>query len=412
MKLVTHATEQFVDDLPFDIVERKGKGHPDTLADGLAEELSREYSLRCLSRYGVILHHNTDKTALLGGSAHVAFGEGYLTSPIEVLVNGRFSSGVGGDLLGVEGMVDEVSRCYLGGMLPLLDRQRDLRIRPRISAASSPGHVHAGRNGHSGSRAYWFNPRSVDDLAELRRMFSNDTSCGVGYAPASQAELVARSLEERVTDPVFQLTHPEYGTDVKVMACRAGSEMNVTICVPQIARYTPDLNTYVQRKQELLAHLRAWTEELCPTLRPRVSLNTRDDHERRELYLTATGSSIESGDEGVVGRGNRGSGVIATTRPMSMEGAAGKNPVYHVGKVYNLAATEAARRLYEETGLPTTVWLVSQSGRDLEDPWFAAVQQSRTGAVCASTANRVVEEVVSSLHDLRDKVLGGRVAVF
>ena len=412
MILVTHATDQFADDLPFDIVERKGKGHPDTLADGLAEELSRQYSQRCLHRYGVILHHNTDKTALLGGSAHVAFGEGYLTSPIEVLVNGRFSAGVGDDRLGVEAMVDDVTRCYLGGMLPLLDRERDLRIRPRISASSSPGHVTAGKNGHQGSRKYWFNPRSAQDLAELERLFSNDTSCGVGYAPASLAEQVAKGLEERLTAPAFQRSNPEFGTDIKVMACRAGQDMHITMCVPQIARYTPSLETYIQRKADLLVLLAGWAEELCPTLRPRVSLNTRDDHQRRELYLTATGSSIESGDEGVVGRGNRGSGVIATTRPMSMEGAAGKNPVYHVGKVYNLAATEAARRLHDETGLPTTVWLVSQSGRDLEDPWFAVVQQARTGAVCQSTANRIVGDVVGSLHDLREKVLAGLVAVY
>ena len=51
----------------FEIVERKGIGHPDTLSDALAEELSRVYSNYTLSKFGVILHHNFDKVGLCGG---------------------------------------------------------------------------------------------------------------------------------------------------------------------------------------------------------------------------------------------------------------------------------------------------------------------------------------------------------
>lgn len=37
------------------IVERKGWGHPDTLADHLAERLSRVYSRYTLAKFGVVL---------------------------------------------------------------------------------------------------------------------------------------------------------------------------------------------------------------------------------------------------------------------------------------------------------------------------------------------------------------------
>jgi hypothetical protein len=37
------------------IVERKGWGHPDTLADHLAERLSRAYSRYTLERFGAVL---------------------------------------------------------------------------------------------------------------------------------------------------------------------------------------------------------------------------------------------------------------------------------------------------------------------------------------------------------------------
>lgn len=54
------------------------------------------------------------------------------------------------------------------------------------------------------------------------------------------------------------------------------------------------------------------------------------------LYLTVTGTSAEAGDDGEVGRGNRVNGLITLYRPMNMEAAAGKNPVTHVGKLYNI----------------------------------------------------------------------------
>ena len=75
-----------------EFVERKGLGHPDTLADLLAESLSRNYSRYTLKKFGVILHHNFDKTGLLGGKSSVTYGGGYLTSPIRVLINGRVST--------------------------------------------------------------------------------------------------------------------------------------------------------------------------------------------------------------------------------------------------------------------------------------------------------------------------------
>jgi S-adenosylmethionine synthetase len=56
------------------VVERKGWGHPDTLADHLAESLSQVYSRHTLREFGAVLHHNFDKLALLGGASEVRYG--------------------------------------------------------------------------------------------------------------------------------------------------------------------------------------------------------------------------------------------------------------------------------------------------------------------------------------------------
>lgn len=44
-----------------EIVERKGKGHLDSICDALADELSNALSRVYLERFGSILHHNVDK---------------------------------------------------------------------------------------------------------------------------------------------------------------------------------------------------------------------------------------------------------------------------------------------------------------------------------------------------------------
>ncbi|MFE5754615.1 methionine adenosyltransferase [Streptomyces massasporeus] len=398
-------------DLGAEVVERKGAGHPDTLADGVAEAISRAYSRYCLEEFGAILHHNTDKTSLLGGAADVRFGHGELTVAVQVLVNGRITADLGDHTIPVADIVTTAARDYLASALPLLDVTRWVDVRPRLTQASSPGAVSdpcaAQRDA---SRQRWFAPRTLDDLAERHRMFSNDTSAGVAYWPLGIAEQLALGVEERLTSEAFRAEHPYYGTDIKLMVVRHGPRVQLTACVPQIARETPDLDTYIARRtqaRDLITHL---ASTIAPEHNVTVSINTRDDDTRPELYLTATGSSIESGDEGVVGRGNRANGLISMLRPWSAEGVSGKNPVYHVGKLYNLAAAEAARRLHEETGRDCAVVLVSQSGRDLTDPWQAIVQTSGPHPLGKAGVRRVIAEVMADLPTLREQLLDGKLA--
>ena len=122
--------------------------------------------------------------------------------------------------------------------------------------------------------------------------------------------------------------------------------------------------------------------------------DVRDLPERDELYLTWTGSSIESGDEGVVGRGNRINGLITPLRPMNVEGVAGKNPVYHVGKLYNLAAHRLAQQLAAATGAGAEVHLVSATGQRLDRPWRIIV---RLAGVDLEQVKPLVEDLVVAM---------------
>ena len=79
-----------------------------------------------------------------------------------------------------------------------------------------------------------------------------------------------------------------------------------------------------------------------------VAVNAADDPAAGNIYLTVTGTSAEAGDDGQVGRGNRVSGLITPCRPMTLEAAAGKNPVTHVGKIYSVLAWDIADTLVRE----------------------------------------------------------------
>ena len=78
-----------------------------------------------------------------------------------------------------------------------------------------------------------------------------------------------------------------------------------------------------------------------------MSVNTGDIIDKDIMFLTITGTSAEAGDDGQVGRGNRANGLITPGRVQTLEAAAGKNSMNHVGKLYSLVANRAARKVIE-----------------------------------------------------------------
>ncbi len=195
------------------IVERKGLGHPDTLADHLAERLSRAYSHHTVERFGAVLHHNFDKLALLGGASEVRYGAGRMTAPVRVLVNGRAAPMCGGERIPVEEIVEAEVRAFFDERLPEISDHLDIVF--NITSNSSPGAVLTGDE--APDRTRWFNPRSIEDLRERRVRLSNDTSLGTGWAPENIFEtLVMRACREAaLAGPVDPLMEAP-GDDVQV----------------------------------------------------------------------------------------------------------------------------------------------------------------------------------------------------
>jgi S-adenosylmethionine synthetase len=204
---------------------------------------------------------------------------------------------------------------------------------------------------------------------------ANDTSCGAGFAPLSPLEQTVSQVERQLNSPPFKQTCPEVGEDIKVMGVRKGEQVFLTIACAFVDRFVRHLDDYCQKKARLQEKVEAIARQ-ASGLPVKVAINTADDLERASLYLTVTGTSAEAGDDGQVGRGNRSNGLIAPYRPMTLEAPAGKNPVTHVGKLYNVAANQLAAALVEEIAEVEAAYcyLVSQIGRPVSEPQLLDLQ--------------------------------------
>jgi S-adenosylmethionine synthetase len=159
------------------------------------------------------------------------------------------------------------------------------------------------------------------------------------------------------------------------MGVRRGEGIALTVACALIGRHCASLADYLESTR-LVAAI-AERAARAETARPlEIEVNTGDRPERGAVFLTVTGTSAEAGDDGEAGRGNRVNGLITPYRPMTLESVAGKNPVTHVGKLYNLAAGLIAASLVEE--LPgvseAECRLVSRIGQPVADPQVADVR--------------------------------------
>lgn len=392
--VVSEAGGPYIEDLPVEIVERKGIGHPDSLCDGIAERISREYTRWCEEHLGGALHHNFDKVQLVAGEVSVRFGGGELLKPIRIQIAGRGTPFYNGQAIPMETIAIEAARAYLRETMRYLDPVKHVIID-------------------------CFAGRGASELIDIvHQVTANDTSFGVAHWPRS-------GLEEAVYQAAQHLNYElinqfPIGEDVKVMGLRQGNHVILTVAVPFIATRVHDAAEYEEAKRGVQEALQRFVASL-PALAGRtvrVDVNTADHAKRGDFYLTLTGTSAEMGDDGAVGRGNRITGLITPFRSSSLEAAAGKNPISHVGKVYNVLALEIARDIVAR--LPevqeATVYLLSQIGKPLDQPLIAnAAVRVRSGRLTPGlqeAVRAIVDEHLSNIHQVRRKIIAGEVALF
>jgi S-adenosylmethionine synthetase len=401
---VTHTIVQMIETQqrarsgrPLEVVERKGIGHPDTICDALAEEFAVALARFYVERFGLILHHNVDKVLLRGGAARAAFGGGRIMAPIELYMCGRATEAYKGVRVPVAQLAVDATRAWLRKNIPALDPARHVRVHCLVRPGST---------------------ELVDLFERAHRTgvwLANDTSLGVGFAPLSPIERAVLAIDRDLRRPAARRSIPGLGADLKIMAVGRGDQVALTVANAFVGKFVRDITDYAAQKTRLTTRIAA-TVRRAGVDATGIAVNAADDMDRGSIYLTVTGTSAEAGDDGEVGRGNRANGLITPGRPMTMEAAAGKNCVSHVGKLYNIVARSIAERLVRE--LPAIAaaecWLVSRIGSPVSEPQTVSLRLQMTGARKrpSQTIEAIVRQELSRTPQLWRAVLRQRITLY
>jgi S-adenosylmethionine synthetase len=380
-----------------ELVERKCLGHPDSLADGIAESISRALSRSYLEECGIVLHHNTDQGEVVAGESLPKFGGGTITKPIYFLISGRAAKTFNGVNIPADAIAVEAARNYIKRILPIINMDREIIVDCRMGKGST-------------------DLQDVFRSCEGKVPRANDTSFGVGHAPFSEAESIVLGVAAFI-DGTLRLKYPVIGQDCKIMCLRDGDAITLTIAMAFVDRHCSSIAEYIEQKNFLTEQITAVAKQFT-TRAVNVAINTADDLEGASVFLTVSGTSAEMGDDGSVGRGNRANGLITPNRPMSMEATSGKNPINHIGKIYNLLATQIAQDCVARVdGIEEMyVRMLSQIGHPIDQPHVASAQILTKPGVNINSIKPDIEAIIDGWLEktptITEKVIRGELSTF
>jgi S-adenosylmethionine synthetase len=385
-----------------EIVERKGKGHPDTILDAVAEGVGVSLCKYYIEHFGRILHHNVDKGSIAGGRAKVDFGGGELLEPIYICVVGRATT----EILEKQSVI----RIPIGTLT--LDSMKD-SLTQTMRFLDPNKHV---------LLDYKIKPGSADLTDVFERSpneipLANDTSFGVAYAPFSETEKLVFETEQLLNSDAFKKKHPEVGEDIKVMGLRTNNEIQLTVAAAMIASLIPDKDHYLGVIQDM--HDSVLDQAVKITDRNvDLAVNAADNPDEGSFYLTVTGTSAEMGDDAGVGRGNRANGLITPCRPMSLEATAGKNPVSHTGKVYNVLSQRIADRIIKEESHVSEAYvkILSRIGHPIDQPLVASAEliaeEGASWNTVKDNVSSIVNDELANVCSIQQLILEGKARLY
>ncbi|MDI6798750.1 MAG: methionine adenosyltransferase [Candidatus Aenigmarchaeota archaeon] len=385
--LVEELKQVPIEEQKVEIVERKGIGHPDTICDSIMNEISVNLSKEYLKRFGFIPHHNIDKALLSAGEVQNRFNGGVIKKPMRLIIGDRATFVVDNKVIPVKEIAIHTAKKWFKDNLRFVDPEKHVKYQVELKQVSA-------------ALSEIFKEKS-------KILKANDTSAVIGYAPMSMTEKMVLNTEKFLNSKEFKKEFPETGEDVKVMGFRKNDDLNLTVVMAFIDKFISSEEVYFRRKEEVIEALNDFVRSNCNFKNISIAFNTLDERGKGAagLYLTVNGTCADGADSGQVGRGNRVNGVIPLNRPTSSEAAAGKNPVSHVGKIYNALAFKIADEIYKGvSGLREVyVWLLSQIGKPIDQPTVAAAQLIlEKGGSLEKIKKEVRETIDSELENISE----------
>jgi S-adenosylmethionine synthetase len=259
----------------FEQVEIKGKGHPDTLCDLIAETASRMYSRYCIKEFGAVANHWFDKVMLIGGASEVSFGSSFLVKPYEVIFAGKVSNRVGEHTIPLDQILFQATSKILTDNLIAFDPSKGLVISNKL--------VDYQGTGRSRSR---YQPSSTSELQSLNNWHqfeSNDCNLVSSYSPLSRTEFLTKKLEEYFNGAEFKEKYPSTGTDIKIFSSRHKESLDIIANIPFIGRMVKSPSQYNELKDLIIKDTESMLSTLNHGLKVHFILNPHDKN--NNFYL-------------------------------------------------------------------------------------------------------------------------------
>ena len=119
-----------------ELVERKGTGHPDSICDAVAEEVSAALCREYPAAFGCILHHNTDKAMLVAGRTQPRLGGGEVLEPMCLVLGDRATAQYQGKRIEVGAIAQATAQNWLRQHLRFVDPERHLVFQNELKEGS------------------------------------------------------------------------------------------------------------------------------------------------------------------------------------------------------------------------------------------------------------------------------------
>lgn len=381
----------------FEIVERKGIGHPDTICDLIMDQVSIELSKSYINEFGAIQHHNMDKAYLVAGQTENKFGGGNILKPMKLIMGDRATFQVANKKIPIDEIsIDTASKWFSQNIKNFQDDSIEFQI--EIGQTS----------------------KELQSIFSNQNQFSsNDTSCVVGYAPFTPTERLVLSIEEFINSSDFKKEFASSGEDVKVMGFRNQNEIDITIAMAFVDKFVSSENNYFMQKNEMINSLSEFIKKNTD-MKFNIRLNALDKkgYGINGTYLTVLGTSADGADSGQVGRGNMANRVISLCRPAGSEATAGKNAVSHIGKIYNAMSFHIAEEIMKKNHeiKEVIVWMYNIIGSPVSNPKAVIInplmkKEKTLNNNDISIINQVVETNLSNIDNFCNELLSNKIKI-
>lgn len=394
------------DNLPFEVVERKFRGHPDSLADMIAQSFAQKYIFNAWVKFlelerKYFPNFSADKVTLAGASSSFENTQVTIKTPVHALLIGKITQNIGDVDMGVDDLFkasieDVMSTC-------LHTDTYKQHVERQMYAVNLAG-VDRGK--------HFYNPQTVSDLITIlqKETFATSTVYVVAYAPLSVTEKLTIFLDNFTNSPEFIHSFPAIGSDIKALVRRKGNEFDISLCLPvrpEITGTIDGYNSVVKSAAEtiekvVLDYLKnSGSMYIDPQIR--MHINTKDTETKK--YFAVWGTALSKGDIGAVGRGNKQQGFISGIRPSTGEAISGKNPYHFSGVIYQIVVDNISNEIYRKTALKNIVYVTANNGDSLKNPSLVDVILESNSPSYKAIIDEIIHDTLNNLDILRNEYI-------